>query len=454
MSQELDDALRQPLLPSRRSANRVTPLSDTAFPSILLMGVGLVLVIALVGITGWKVLNLDQERENIDLQRAALERDKKAFEQYSGDLPQFEKQHGELATSITQLEGTQKSLQQIVDRLAQQRQVLADESARLGGENTELTSSIDAARKELGQTQSELTRARPLMATAKTELAALQSQEAALRTDVSDLQKKAATLTADIQGLERSRAHAQGLLARITEDQKVLEGFKKSVDAMGTQLQTSLAKADTASNEYARQTKSIQAATHNLDAEVVAMQTHLHTVESHIATLERHGSSFSQLLTQGGTSTQALQAQVQNWAAENKRLVTTIQALEAQAQQWTQRSQVPLAKIKEVEEKLLPIANSLAVIVQSLTTQAYTLKTQLDGMRDNASHAQNSFTSLDQHMQTFVVATADFQSSVRLASDNSEALSKLIVIMQQDLATLSDAIASLQAQKQNSPANQ
>lgn len=454
MSQEHNDALRQPPPPSRQSASGGTPRSDTAFPSILLMGMGIILVIALVGITGWKVLLLDQEREAVRQQRIILERDVNAFKQYSGDLPQLEKRHGELTASIAELGGTQKALQQAVDKLTQHRQTVADESARLGGDNAELTSRIDAVRKELGQAQGELANARPMVATAKKELAALQSQEATLRANVSDLQKKAATLTADIQALERSRTHAEELLARMTEDQKALEGFKKSVDAMGAQLRASLAKADAASNEYTRQTTNVQDTTRNLDAEVAAMQTRLRTMESHIATLERHGTSFSQLLAQGGTSTQTLQAQIQTLTAENKRLGSTLEALETQVQQWTQRSQAPLANIKEVEEKLLPIANSLAGTVQSITAQAITLESQISEMQTNVSNAQNAVNSLAQHMQTLAASTADFQSSVRLTSDNSETLSQLIAKMQQDLDTLSAAIVSLQAQKQDSSANQ
>ena len=454
MSQEHDDPLRQPPLPSGQSVSRGKARSDTAFPSILIMGVGLILVIALIGITGWKVLLLDKEREEVRQQRAILERDINAFKQYSGDLPQLEKRYGELVASIAQLEGAQKSLQQIVDKLTQQRQVLADESARLGGDNTELTSRLDAVRKELGQAQSELATARPLVGAAKKEVAALQSQEATLRTNVSDLQKKVTVLTADLQGLERSRTHVQELLARMTEDQKALEGFKKSVDTMATQLQASLAKADTASNEYTRQTTNVQAATRNLDTEVAAMQTRLRTMESHIATLDRYETSFSQLVAQGGISTQALQAQIQTLTTENKRLGTTLQALDTQVQQWSQRSQTPLAKIKEVEEKLLPIANSLAGTVQSITAQANTLESQIGGIQRNVSSAQSAVNSLDKHMQTLAASTVDFQTSVRLTSDNGETLSKLIAKMQQDLAALSVAVASLQAQKQDSSANQ
>jgi hypothetical protein len=454
MSQEHNDALRQPPSPSERLTGTDVPRSDTAFPSTLIMGICLIFAIILVGITGWKVLLLDQEQEGVRQQRAILERDINAFKQYSGDLPQLEKRHGELTASVAQLDGAQKGLQQAVDSLTQQRQALADESARLGGDNTELASRINAARKELGQVQGELANALPRTDTAKKELAALQGQEAALRTSISDLQKQAATLSADIQGLERLQAHTQDLLTRMTEDQNILEGFRRSVDSMATQLQASLAKADAASNEYTRQTTNVQTATRNLNAEVVAIQTRSQTMENHIATLQQHGVSFSQILTQSGASAQAAQTQIQTLNAENERLAATLEALDRQVQQWTQHSQGSLTKIKEMEENLLPISNFLAGAVQSITAQANMLGTQIGGVQTSVSSVQSAVDSMERHIQTFAATATDLQSGIRLNSGNGEALSELIVKMQQDLNTLSAAVAAFQAQQQDSSANQ
>lgn len=454
MNQEHDDALHQAPPLFGRSPSMNAARSDTAFPSIAIMGLCVILVTVLLAITGWKVLLLDQEREDIRQQRALLERDINIFKQYGGELPQLEKRHGELAASIAQLEGVQTGVQQAVDNLTQNRQTLTEESARLSGDNTELSSRINAVRKELVQTQSELTSAKPLAASAKRELSVLQSDEAALRVSIADKQKKVATLTADIQGLERRQTHARDLLTRIMEDQKTLDGFKKSVDSMTTQMQASLVKADVASNEYAQQTMNVQTATRNLDAEIAAMHTRLQTMESNIATLERHSSSFSQILTTGDSSTQTLQAQIQALTAENKRLGTTLQALDTQVQQWTQRSQAPLTKITEMEEKLLPIANSLSNAVQGIVAQASALETQVREAKTGVFGVQKIIGTLEQHVQSLATAATELQSGARLSNDNGEALSRLIDKMQQDLVTLVTAITTLQAQKQESSGNQ
>lgn len=451
MSQEHDDALHQQPSIVAPSSDMGTPKSDTAFPSVLLMGLCLVLVIALVGITGWKVLLLDQEREEIRKDQAILARNVDAFKQYSGELPQLEKRYGELTASVAQLEGTQKGLQQTVDKLSQQRQTLAEESARLSGDNTEITSRVNAARTELGQIQAELANAKPLAASAKQELATLQSQEAALRASITEKQIQVATLTSDVQGLERSRTHAQDLLTRMTEDQKALEGFRKTVDSMAAQLQASLAKADAASNEYARQSTNVQTATRNLDAETAAMHTRLQTLENNIAALERHSSSFSQILTLGGSSNQALQAQIQTLTSESKQLETTLRALDSQVQQWTQRAEAPLEKVNEMEAKLLPMVNSLTNSLQSIVTQANAFESQVKKAETGVFGIQKAVGTLEQQVQTLAVAAAELQSGARLSNDNGEALSKLIGKMQQDLDTLAAAIATLQTHKQESP---
>ena len=454
MSQEHDDMPRQTPSSAGPSPGMTISQSDAAFPSTLLMGACLILIVALVGVTGWKVLLLDQEREDIHQQRAVLERDINAFKLYGGELPQLEKRHGELTVSIASLEGIQRDLQQTIEKLTQQRQTLAEEAARLSGDNTELVSRINAVRKELGQAQSELVNARPLAATAKQELVALRSQETSLRASIAEKQKQATVLTADIQGLERSRAHAQELLARMTEDQKVLDGFKKSVDAMAMQLQASVTKANSASAEYVRQAASVQGATRSLDAELATMQARLQTMDSQIASLERHSATLSQILTQGGASAQAMQGQVQNLMTENKRLGTVLQALDAQVQQWVQHAQAPLAKITEMEEKLRPIANTLTDTVQTIAAQASALESQVGSVRMGSSDMQSAVGSLGQHAQVFARVASELQSGTRLNSENSEALSKLISQMQRDLNALSAAISALQTRKQTSSDNQ
>ena len=448
MNQKHEDALhQQPSLPGR-SPGMGTPRSDTAFPSTLLMGLCLILVIVLTGVTGTKVLHLDQEREAIQLDRAVLERDINANRQLREELPQLEEQRNRLIIAVTQLEATKTGYQQTVDKLTLQHKTLAEESARLSGDNTELTSRINAVRTELGQVQAELSNAKPLAAIAKQEIATLQSQEAAVRISITEKQQQVSTLSADVQGLERRRDHTQDLLVRMAEDQKVLEGVKKSVDFMMAQLQASLAKADAASTEYSRQTKNIQTATRNLDAEIATMQTRLQTMENTIAALERHDSSFSQFLAQGNSSTQALQEQVQALFTENKRLESTFRELDMQVQQWTQRSEVPLSKINEMEEKLLPIANSLSNSVQIVAVQASALEIQTKEAQSGVSTVQKIASALEKQLLTIATATTELQSGARLSGDNGEALSKLIGKMRQELETLATVVDSLQTQTQ------
>jgi chromosome segregation ATPase len=176
-------------------------------------------------------------------------------------------------------------------------------------------------------------------------------------------------------------------------------------------------------------------------------------MERNIATLERHGSSFSQFLAQGGSSNQALQAQIQALTAENKRLEATLRALDTQVQQWTQRSQAPLAKINEMEEKLLPIADALSNSVQAIATQAVAFESQIREAQVGVSSVQKAGGALEQHVQALAAATMEFQSGARLSNDNGEVLSSLISKMQQDLNTLADAIATLQTQKQGPPSD-
>ncbi|MDR1658033.1 MAG: hypothetical protein LBT47_10865 [Deltaproteobacteria bacterium] len=545
MSQEHYDTQLPPQPLGENSLGIDAPRSDTAFPSTMLMGVFLLIVVALISVTGWKVLVIEHEREYIRMQTALLERDKNSFKQYSEELPQLEKRYEELTVSVTSLEGSQKNLQQTIEKLTQQRQILTEETAqlsgsnaelisrinslrqelgqaqgelaitsplvaeakqelatlqnqeallrstvleqqkqaatltadiqglerssahaqelltrlteettRLGGNNTELISRINALRQELGQVQSELADTSPLVAAAKQELAALQSQETLLRSTISEQQKQAATLTADIQGLERSSAHAQELLTRLTEDQKSLDSFKKTVDSMATLLQTSVSKADAASNEYVRQTTNVKTATRNIDVEIATMQTRLQTVERHIAALERHAVSFEQILSQGGTSNQTFQGQIQALTAESQRFGIVLQNLETEIKQWTQRSQTPLAKIVEVEEQLQPVADTLINTVSSITAQTITLENQIEIVRIGITNIQSAIDALDQREQSLSTVASELQSSNRLNNENGAALAKLLNQMQQDLDTMSTSIMALQAPQHNTSDNQ
>lgn len=453
MNQEHSDASHQSPSSSAPSFSKKTPSSDTAFPSIAVMGMCLALIIALVGITGWKVIGLEAERAGVQRERDALERDKNDFEQKSKALPGLRQNYEELTASVMKLEGTQKELRQTLDKMTKQRQTLVEEAAKLSGDNTELTSRMNAVRKELGQAQSELANARPLAAVAKQELTALQSQETSLRASISEKQKQFASLTADIQGLERSRAHTQDLLDLMMKDQKVLEGFKKTIEAMTSQLQASLAKADSASNEYARHAAHVQTTTRNLDAEVPTMKNRLQEMGNHLVSLEQYRAEFLAMVAQGGNVSKALQDQVKTLTEKNNQLATTLRVLDEPIKLWTQRSQELLIKVQTMEERILPLANTLAKAAETVATQAKTLESQVGGLQTGVSGFQNSVRSLEQQALALATATTDIQSGARFSKDNSESLSQMISKLRQDLETLSATLQAIQSQKQKHPAD-
>jgi len=159
------------------------------------------------------------------------------------------------------------------------------------------------------------------------------------------------------------------------------------------------------------------------------------------------------MVAQGGNVSKALQDQVKTLTEKNNQLATTLRVLDEPIKLWTQRSQELLIKVQTMEERILPLANTLAKAAETVATQAKTLESQVGGLQTGVSGFQNSVRSLEQQALALATATTDIQSGARFSKDNSESLSQMISKLRQDLETLSATLQAIQSQKQKHPAD-
>ena len=73
---------------------------DRGFPTGFVLIVLVILIIVLQGISAWKVMNLDNERADLEKRKALFEKEKKDYEYLSIKLPSLRSERYELNTEI------------------------------------------------------------------------------------------------------------------------------------------------------------------------------------------------------------------------------------------------------------------------------------------------------------------------------------------------------------------
>jgi len=123
---------------------------DRGFPTGIVLIVLVIIIIILQGISAWKVMNLDNERADLEKRKALFEKEKKDYEYLGIKLPSFRSERAELNAEIPGLKG-------IVDDLERRRGNLLKEKAEAIIAKTKkaeeihaaLQKSVDSFRKEI-----------------------------------------------------------------------------------------------------------------------------------------------------------------------------------------------------------------------------------------------------------------------------------------------------------------
>jgi chromosome segregation ATPase len=228
-----------------------------SFPSILLMGAALFLVVLMIILSGWKIVNLDNERTSIDTQRRLLDRDRLAYDKILQELPGLEDRRQNLIRENNELDGKVQSSRTTHESLTTQNNAARSDLDKAKASSNEAQEVAKAARDSYASIQGEIQIKRPELQNLEEKVGALKEEEKTLRTRRDQLQQEISKLQADNSGLEQQKQNKKQVLEQMTQDAGVFQSLSARFGTILEGLDASRKNADKTIDGWKAQGQSI-----------------------------------------------------------------------------------------------------------------------------------------------------------------------------------------------------
>lgn len=247
----------QPESEARTERKRANVLT---FPSVAVMGTAVFVVVLMMVISGWKIVNLEQERARVDIDRRLLERDRLAYSKILEELPGLEDKRQVRIREVAELEGKVQSSRTVLESLTTQKDLARSELDRAKALEREAEEAAKAARDTFANLQGEIQTKRPELQSLEQKIAATSEEEKALRNKRDQLQKDIARLEADVAGLEQQKQNRKQVLEQMAQDTGVLQSLSTRFGKIADSLELSRKEANSAVDEWKNQAQSLNQA--------------------------------------------------------------------------------------------------------------------------------------------------------------------------------------------------
>lgn len=211
---------------------------DRSFPSVWLFSGAILLVIVLTVLSGWKIINLEHERNQIIFENRLLEQKVQSHSEILKQLPLLESRQNNLKVQVDDLEGKLKAARAEKDSMQIQASEAAERHAKANSQRQIDEEAANAARKELANLQSEIMNARNQSGNLETTVQALMVQEKSLRGNINELNNQKSGLQADITGLEKEKINKKKILDSMALETSELQRIHLKFVTIAEKLET------------------------------------------------------------------------------------------------------------------------------------------------------------------------------------------------------------------------
>lgn len=358
---------------------------DSAFPSILLMGLCLALAIVCIVICGWKIILLEEEQKEIARERLLLERDRDEFLTYGGELPGMRAEHQRLMEDIARERETRREITQAIGELEEAQRKLRLDSGVLSGAIATLEGQAASVRERLGADSQELERLGPGLEEARAQAARLAAEEKTLRGSIDAQRKTEAELTAAIAVLERRQASAREMLERVADDKEYFAGLQKRFDQQMEKFDGIVAKAGALTGDYEARLEDMARFKATLEQGMAVLGSDLKGFEASIETLRQDRAGQAALLKQGEEYARLLRGQIDDIAASNKKFSATMDGMSGLDQKLRAALAAQTAALARLTGDDERTRASLAAAAETLGRTAEALKSEQEKIQANAA---------------------------------------------------------------------
>jgi chromosome segregation ATPase len=322
------------------------------FPSITFMGIGVFLVVLMLVILGWKIVNLENEKDSLVTERRLFERDKLAYAKILEELPRLEDDRQNKSRELNELTGKIQSNQTLLASLTTQRDAAHSDLDKAKAANKQVQEEMNSALETLTNLQGEIRTNRPILQNLKTNVEELQKEEKIFRTKRDNLQNEVAKLQADISGLEQQKR----LFNELSKENSALASISKRFGTIAEGLEASRKNAESTIQGWKTQTQSLSQTLGDFQKEVQNFSKQAQILSGDISNLmtahKELQKSSQQVLGDLQTITKTLNAGVSQIEKSVANLDKEAQHLSQTADGSTANLQGSLSTLRKVTDDL------------------------------------------------------------------------------------------------------
>lgn len=418
---------------------------DQSFLSIWLLGITAFFAIATMLFCGWRIFLLEGEARELARERLLLERDRDEFLTYGSELPQMSEQHKAMQMELRQFEVRHAELKKEVANLEDKRGNLGRESQDLLGAVTELRAQAEAATGELGRIKAEMARLGPQKEAATREVAELEAREKLLVDSIAEKQKQEAILAANVEGMERQKSHTQQLLARMADDRQRYADFEKTVTERLARFDSVLDNASNLNGKYGERLEDLAKARTGMLQGLEALNVDLQGLSAYLETVKKDRAAWMDALSETADKNKMLQVEINNVAANGKKLAGEIEASENARKTFQATLLTEAAIINRMASEDAGARAQLAEIASSLGRDQQALKALVAQIKEDSSQIRTLMASQQGEVERLAESSRALANQFEKGKQGMDASLQASVSLSHTAVALTDQINDLKS---------
>lgn len=407
---------------------------DKAFPSPILIGAVIFLVIVLTLYNGIKVVNIDRQELEITNERKILMNEKKRHDEIKIALPKLEQEIRRLEAERIDLLSKVTAEQNRYEDLADKISSATDQLTKANAEYSEARSNTDSARKVYADltnknldARSQLSRNENEVEIAKRRGESLSAQTEQLEAKIKDLNSDISSLNAKITELnitnERLSSQKQSLIKELEQyasDRGKLIELTRNVDSLMVILENAAKKAGIAVQRLDSESANLSRATVNITAETEKISEISRNIETRnsdlINTTQKLDSSAGPLQNISDSINKQV-IRLATAADDTVRLKTIISDLEQMVQIFRvdlNGLNTTMTQINELTSKFESWTESIPAIQRSFS----------EPLNDLQSTMSNSKSQIETKSEELMISLTDVKNKINPISEQLSVLAK------------------------------
>ncbi|MCJ7806672.1 MAG: hypothetical protein MUP57_03895 [Clostridia bacterium] len=263
---------------------------DRGFPTGFVLIVLVILIIVLQGISAWKVMNLDNERADLEKRKALFEKEKKDYEYLSIKLPSLRSERYELNTEIPGLKGIVADLERRRGSLLKEKaeaEAIIVKTKKAEEIHAALQESVDSFRKEIENKTDEIK---------------------SLSGPNSQLQKRVNDFDAVVQNLDKAPKRLDNAIDQAKKEieatlgtvNRAADSLQSEVNSFSISTKSNIATLQNVSGTATEVIRKVKSAEKKLSQETDALSmssiklaTQIGGIENNLENLQKNNQKFS-----------------------------------------------------------------------------------------------------------------------------------------------------------------